>query len=132
MHWAIEPSAFALVGFQGPPLPEDLEELRGEGPAQIVREGGETTILAVADACDRILERHPAGRSERPLVWIRFEYSMGWEVVGFLALVTGALAEAGVPLGAVCGFSRDHLFLGERHRAKAVQVLGALFGPPQP
>ena len=40
---------------------------------------------------------------------------MGWELVGFLALVTGRLAAAGVPLGAVCGFQRDHLFVAERH-----------------
>jgi hypothetical protein len=52
---------------------------------------------------------------------------MGWEVVGFLAKVTGSLAAAGVPLGAVCGFSRDHLFLHERYLPQSLAVLRGLF-----
>ena len=52
---------------------------------------------------------------------------MGWEVVGFLARVTGALAAAGVPLGAVCGFSRDHLFVAEAHLERALETLRGSF-----
>ena len=64
---------------------------------------------------------------ERGLVWIRFDAPMGWEVVGFLALVTGRLAEAGVPIGAVCSFSRDHLFVAESYLERTREVLGGLF-----
>ena len=48
---------------------------------------------------------------------------MSWDVVGFLARVTSALAEGGVPLGAICGFDRDHLFLDERHLERARAIL---------
>ena len=61
-------------------------------------------------------------------MWVRFESAMDWEVVGFLARVTTALAEAGVPIGAVCGFSRDHLFVGARFEAVTRSVLAGLFG----
>ena len=74
-----------------------------------------------------ILERHPDARIEADLLWITFEAPMGWEVVGFLARVTGALAEAGIPIGAVCGYSRDHLFVARRHREQAERVLRSLF-----
>lgn len=52
---------------------------------------------------------------------------MGWEVVGFLARVTAALAAAGVPLGAVCGYSQGHLFVAQAHRDMTRRVLDELF-----
>lgn len=125
MSWRFEPGRFALLGFQGPPTPEDLEAL--DPPAQLVLEDGETTLLLPAGRLSEVLARHPGSRVEEGLLWIRFEATMGWEVVGFLARVTGALAAAGVPLGAVCGFSRDHLFVAEAHRETARRVLDELF-----
>lgn len=126
MTWAEEPGAFALVGFAAPPTPEDLA-LLARPPAQVVREADETSLLVRAGEVEAIRARHPDARVEGPLVWIRFEAPMGWEVVGFLARVATALAGAGVPLGAVCGFSRDHLFLNRAHRARALAVLAGLF-----
>jgi hypothetical protein len=117
---------FALVGFDEAPGPADLELLAG-APGQLVCEGGETSLLISRERLERCLELHPRSKVEPDLVWIRFQAPMGWEVVGFLARVTGALAAAGVPLGAVCGFSRDHLFLHERFLASATSVLDGLF-----
>jgi hypothetical protein len=127
MRFGVEPERFALIGFGGLPDPADLEELQSAGPAQVVREGGETTLLVREGALRAILARHPDARVERGLVWIRFELAMGWELVGFLALVTGHLAAGGVPLGAVCGFSRDHLFVAEHHLARTRELLSELF-----
>lgn len=127
MRWREERQRFALIGFGEPPEPADLELLRGAGPAQLVREGGETTLLVPAERATGILARHPGARCQSSLVWIRFEAEMGWEVVGFLALVAGRLAGAGIPLGAVCGYSRDHLFVAEEHRDAARRALAALF-----
>ena len=131
MSWVAEPGRFALLGFEDPPRADDLSAL-GEGPAQVVREGDETTLLIPQARLDAVLALHPGARVERDLVWIRFLAPMGWEVVGFLARVTSELAAAGVPLGAVCGFSRDHLFVAADHLARATEVLTRLFGPPRP
>ena len=117
---------FALVGFDEAPSAADLELLAG-APGQLVREGGETSLLLAQERLEACLSLHPRARVERDLVWIRFRAPMGWEVVGFLARVTGSLAAAGVPLGAVCGFSRDHLFLHERFLEPATRVLDGLF-----
>ena len=127
MSWEVEPGSFALVAFHGPPRPEDLGALEGAGPAQVVREGGETTLLVRADLLAPILARHPGAQVQPDLCWIRFRTPMGWDVVGFLALVSRALADAGVPLGAVCGYSRDHVFIARVHLARASAALAELF-----
>jgi len=119
---------FALLGFPEPPEPADLALLARSGPAQAIREGGETTLLIAEADAPEALGRHPDARIERGLAWIRFEGAMAWDLVGFLAHVTGRLAAAGVPLGAVCGYSRDHLFVAEPYLARAAAVLRELFG----
>jgi hypothetical protein len=126
MSWSLEPDVFALVGFSEPPSPEDLACL-ARPPAQVVREIGETTILLRQADAAPVIARHPAARVEHDLAWIRFTTPMSWDVVGFLARVSGALAEAGVPIGAVCGFSRDHVFVARKHLAVAREVLERLF-----
>lgn len=126
MTFEIEPGHFALCTFDGSALPGDLAYLQ-DSPGQLTCEGGETTLLLHTQHLPALLLAHPDLRSETDLFWVRFRAAMDWEVVGFLAKVTGALAEAGVPLGAVCGFSRDHLFIHERHRATTLAVLQQLF-----
>lgn len=126
MTWRVEKGAFALVGFPEPPVAADLEAL-DRPPAQVIREADETTLLLREADADSVLAHHPTARIERDLAWIRFEAPMGWDVVGFLAHVTGELARAGVPLGAVCGFSRDHLFVARKHLPAAREALARLF-----
>lgn len=121
MRWVLEPGQFILVGLERLPDSGDYELL--DPPAQIIVEQGETTLLVAARHEPEIIRRDPAARIERGLVWIRFEQTMGWEVVGFLARITTALANGGVPLGAVCGFSRDHLFINENYMAQARLIL---------
>lgn len=126
MRFRVEDGRFALLGFAAPPTAGDWAAL-GDGPAQLVREGGETSLLVPEGALDTLLAAHPDAQVEKDLVWIRFETPMGWEVVGFLALVTERLAAVGIPIGAVCGFSRDHLFLNAARLPIALGVLRELF-----
>lgn len=126
MSFEVLEGRFVLAGFEQAPRAADLEAL-GEGPGQLIREGGETSLLIAADGLQALRERHPNARLERDLVWIRFRAPMSWDVVGFLARVTSELAKAGVPLGAVCGFSRDHLFVHESFLEDTTSVLSALF-----
>ena len=124
----VETEPYALVGFPGPPDAEDLGLLAVLDPAQLVRDAGETTLLVPERQVERLRERHPELSVHAPLAWIRFELPMDWELVGFLARVTGALAEAGVPLGAVCGWSRDHLFVAREHLETTRDVLRTIVG----
>jgi hypothetical protein len=126
MRWERIAGDFALIGFDAEPADEDLALARLQ-PAQIVREGDETTLLVRVEAAEAVLRRHPKARVERPLAWIRFRAPMQWELVGFLAHVSSALASEGVPIGAVCGFSRDHLFVHRRHLERAESALARMF-----
>jgi len=127
MRFAVERERYALVGFREPPLAADLAPLARELPCQAIREGGETTLLVPEAELASLLARHPGAEVERGLAWIRFESPMAWDLVGFLALVTGRLAAAGVPLGAVSAFHRDHLFVAERYLGTARAALAELF-----
>jgi hypothetical protein len=126
MAWSVEEGEFALIGFPGAPSAADFAWL-SRPPAQIVRESDETTLLLRDELAPEVLLGHPGARCERNLAWIRFDTPMGWEVVGFLALVAGELSRAGVPIGAVCGFSRDHLFVARAHLPAARAALERLF-----
>jgi hypothetical protein len=127
MRWEVVDGEFALLGFSEPPDPADLALLGSAGPLQLVREGGETTLLVRAEHAAEALRRHPLASVQMPLCWIRFRMTMDWQLVGFLAHVGAALAEAGVPIGAVCGYSRDHLFVAHEHLAATERVLAHLF-----
>jgi hypothetical protein len=130
MTFTILPGRWALIGIEGPPLPADVAALE-HGPANLVREPGASTLLVRTEEADAILARHPGAKIERDLAWVRFDLPMNWEVVGFLALVTGELARAGVSVGAVCGFHRDHIFLAAQNLSKAEAALGRKFKRPQ-
>jgi len=127
MRWREEPGRFALLGFRGPPAAEDLELVAGEELLQCVREGGVTTLLLPLERVDEVCARHPAAELEAPLCWLTFEAPMAWDVVGFLARVTSHLAAAGIPLGAVCSYHRDHLFVNAGYREEARAALAQLF-----
>jgi hypothetical protein len=131
MSFTVEPAEFQLIGFREAPVREDFEAL-GSPPAQVVRESDETTILVRSDAAGAILARHPGSRVERDLAWIRFETPMAWDLVGFLALVSGELGRAGVPIGVVCGYRRDHVFVARRFLPTALKTLERLFRTGDP
>ncbi len=47
-----------------------------------------------------------------------------WNIVGFFAEISRILAEAGIPIGAISAFSRDHVLVKQEDLAKALKVLG--------
>lgn len=125
MRFAVEAEDFVLLGFPEAPSPADMDSM--QPPAQMIVEPGATSMLVRARHAPKILARHAGVEQQVGLRWIRFELPMGWELVGFLARVTSALAAAGVPLGAVCSYHRDHLFVAGPHLEATLEVLGQLF-----
>jgi hypothetical protein len=95
---------------------------------QLVFEDDVVTVFAPEED-EASLPRDPAARILRGRRLVTFETPMSWDVVGFLARVTTALAEGGVPIGAICGFDRDHLFLDERYLERARAVLAERICP---
>lgn len=127
MTWRVLPGGFVLAGFASPPGAADLQRLTAVGPCQLVLEEDETTVLLSAESWAALPHLHAAARCETDLRWIRFEAPMAWDVVGFLARVCTALATASVPVGAVCGYSRDNLFVAARYLEETRTALAALY-----
>jgi len=48
------------------------------------------------------------------------------EAVGFLAAITGRLAEAGISVNAVSAYYHDHLFVAEHRADEALRLLQSM------
>lgn len=97
---------------------------RGEAPYMLLRDKHEVTLLL--DETDWRTMRHAArdAKVEGGFRLITLDIELGWNVVGFLALVTAILAEANVSVGAMSAFSRDHLLIKQDDLAAALRALG--------
>jgi uncharacterized protein len=65
---------------------------------------------------------------ERDWTAITLDVVLAWDVTGVLAAVSGALAGAGIPIGAVTAFSRDHLLVPRARLDDALAALSGLCG----
>lgn len=68
----------------------------------------------------------PPQRVEHGFCVLTLDTVMAWDVVGVLAALTAALAGAGVPVGALTAFSRDHVLVPANKLEAALAVLGPL------
>ena len=57
---------------------------------------------------------------------ITFDMVLPFTLVGFLAVVSGALAEAGISIFTLSAYSTDHIFVKNRDLEKAVRTLEKL------
>lgn len=58
-------------------------------------------------------------------IWLELRVYSSLEAVGFLARISAALAEAGIPCNAVAGFYHDHIFVPvEKADAAEATILG--------
>ena len=125
---SVDPGNYFLVALKTQDWTRLLEnpELspRGAEPFMVLRDRHEVTLLL--DEVDWKTMRHAAreGRVESGFRLLTFEMELGWEVVGFLALVTEILADAEIPVGALSAFSRDHLLIKQEHLPKTLLTLG--------
>jgi hypothetical protein len=124
-HAVDAPSAGPSAAPSGAQLAASLAAVAAREPGALVLwcvDEREVTALLPQAA----LASLPAPAScERDRAVITLDAVMAWDVTGVLAAVSAALALAGIPLGAVTAFSRDHL-LGPR--ARLPDALAALSG----
>ena len=124
----VAPETYVLVGMRHADWARLLEnpELspRAESNFMLLRDPFEVTLLL--EESDWRAMRHAArdARVEAGFRLVTLDVELGWDVVGFLAHVSGLLAAAGVPLGALSAFSRDHLLIKQDDLGEALRVLG--------
>lgn len=128
----VAPAAFVLVGLRHEDWSRLLEnpELspRAQSDFMLLRDPFEVTLLLEED--DWRAMRHAArdARVEAGFRLVTLDVELPWNVVGFLARVTEILAAAGVAVGALSSFSRDHLLVKQDELAKALRALGEHVG----
>ncbi|MDT5261027.1 MAG: uncharacterized protein QOC61_31 [Acidobacteriota bacterium] len=90
----------------------------------LLRDRFEVTLLL--EEADWRSMRHATrdARVESGFRLVTLDIELAWNVVGFLARVTEILSGAGISVGALSAFSRDHLLIKQDDLGKALRVLG--------
>lgn len=124
----VAPETFFLISLRHEDWARLLEnpELspRGEAAYMLLRDRHEVTLLL--DETDWRAMRHAArdARVEGGFRLVTLDIELEWNVVGYLARVTEILAGAGVSVGALSAFSRDHLLIKQDELGAALRALG--------
>ncbi|HEY9284309.1 MAG TPA: ACT domain-containing protein [Pyrinomonadaceae bacterium] len=122
------PGTFVLVGLRHADWRRLLEnpELspRPDAVFMLLRDAHEVTLLLEEE--DWRAMRHAArdARAEGPFRLVTLDIELQWDVVGYLARVTEILAAAGLSVGALSAFSRDHLLVKQDDLAALLRALG--------
>jgi hypothetical protein len=93
------PTAAALLAEIGSPF------------CALIADKDEITLLLAQRVWERIAARFPDHRVAAPYRLITFDLPLDFELVGFMALVSGVLARARVSILAISAFERDHIFV---------------------
>jgi hypothetical protein len=124
----VAPETFALVGLSHADWLQLLQQPelspRGDAPYMLLRDRYEVTMLLTAE--DWQAMRHAArnARVEKDFRLLTFNIELDWNVVGFMAQVAAILANAGVSIGPLSAFSRDHLLIKQDDLGVALKALG--------
>ncbi len=83
----------------------------------------EQSIVLPADEWARLRARFPGAQEEAGYRFLTLDAARDWDVTGYLAAVTAALAGARIPAGPLSSFHHDHLIVRDVHMTDAVRVL---------
>ncbi|HYY42402.1 MAG TPA: ACT domain-containing protein [Pyrinomonadaceae bacterium] len=123
----VAPAPFVLVSLTPQSWARLLEQPelspRPDAPFMLLRDAHEVTLLL--EETDWLAMRHAArdARIESGFRLVTFNLELGWDVTGYLALVTDILARARIPIGALTAFSRDHLLIKQADLGAALAAL---------
>ncbi|MCA9913866.1 MAG: ACT domain-containing protein [Anaerolineae bacterium] len=97
-----------------------------------------TALLVDKDEVTLMLEEEDYGEYQRRLLdaevseiryrLITFDIELAPTMVGFMATISAALAEAGISLMPFAAYSRDHIFVNQRDYEKTIAILNTLKG----
>jgi hypothetical protein len=128
----VSPATFALIGISHHDWSRLLEnpELspRVDAVFMILRDDKQVTLLIEEEDWQRIRYSLRDAKVERGFRLLTFDLELPWNVVGYLARVTEILAAAGISVGALSSFSRDHLLIKQDQLGNALRVLGEHVG----
>ena len=91
---------------------------------QMIVEPDVLTLLLPQSDWRSLRPAFPRARIQQPFRVISFDLDLPDDLVGFLAVASRALADAGVPILAICGYTKDHILVREEHLDRALAALG--------
>lgn len=97
---------------------------RMTAPFMIFRDRREVTLLLDEVDFKTIRYQIRDAKTEGNFRLLSFDVELGFETVGFLALISKILAEANVSIVALSAFSHDHLLIKQQDLPKTLKVLG--------
>ena len=95
---------------------------------QLIVEPDVLTLLLPQSDWRPLRPAFPRARVQQPFRVISFDLDLPDDLVGFLAVASRALADAGVPILAICGYTKDHILVREEHLDRALAALTAVRG----
>lgn len=125
---AVAPATYFLVGLEHKDWARVLENPdlspRNDATFMLLRDEHEVTLLL--DETDWQTLRHAArdAKVEGGFRLITCDVELGWNTIGYLARVAQILRDAGISIGALSAFSRDHLLIKQEDLAIALRALG--------
>jgi hypothetical protein len=129
-RWQARPERFVLAALEPNERVLVLQLLAGVVAPfmQLIAEPERLTLLLPQSDWRSLRPAFPHARVQAPFRVISFELDLPDDLVGFLAVASRALADAGVPILAICGYTKDHILVREEHLERALAALGALAG----
>ena len=124
-RWQARPERFVLAALK----PNERVLVQGllagvTAPfVQLIAEPDVLTLLLPQSDWRVLKPAFPHARVQAPFRVISFELDLPNDLVGFLAVASRALAEAGVPILAICGYTKDHILVREEHLERALTAL---------
>jgi hypothetical protein len=99
----------------------------GESFSALIADKDEVTLIVLAAAWPEFAGRLPSHQvAADSYRLITFEIELEMSVVGFMALVSKALSEAGISILPLAAFTRDHLLVKRDHAEAALATLQRL------
>ena len=124
----VAPATYVVIGLRHQDWQRLLEnpELspRPDAPFMILRDAHEVTLVLEDEDWLRIRHAVRDAKIETGYRLVTLDIELPWSTVGYFARVTEILAAAGISVGALSSFSRDHLLIKQEELGQALRVLG--------
>jgi hypothetical protein len=99
----------------------------GEPFCALIVDKDEVSLVIPAEALADFKERLPNHQaSPKPYRLITFDIELDFSLVGFMAVISHVLADAGIPIMAFAAYSRDHLLVPAEQFSVAMAALSKL------
>lgn len=127
--WTLDERRYIIARFDSAAVAATAASIAGqERPFYaLIVDKDEVTLIAAGDTFE-IIRRQLGGlaTSEAMYRLITLEVVFALDVIGIIAHISPALAEAGIPILTLSSFSRDHFLVPEDRADEAMRVLRAL------